>query len=293
MKLPDFTKSLELNLLKRKMGIPDHVLGDLPFVMVPGAASKEEEIALESNEGLEISIGDVDVLEDGTLAYKNRRIILYIRDKITYGGTYDDPRFHVSSCSVIRRMQSEGKIDRYVCYSKDSGEFQINVINGRSATKMMKRLLVCQPCLDYLSYGSFSIAQPSEQRLRAVKKFSIKSFFEEHPKSFHVELPRYSVQSAPLNVYSADFLEISQRVRKARGWLCEAKNCGLDLSRPHHREYRRYLHVHHKDGAKYNNSEANLEVLCLYCHSEQPNHYHMKALPEYKQFLKIRQQLIV
>ena len=40
------------------------------------------EKALEGIEGVTIDdINDVEVLHDGTLAYQNRRVLLYIRDK--------------------------------------------------------------------------------------------------------------------------------------------------------------------------------------------------------------------
>jgi hypothetical protein len=49
------------------------------------------EKALEGIEGVTIDdINDVEVLHDGTLAYQNRRVLLYIRDKSNYHE--QDPR---------------------------------------------------------------------------------------------------------------------------------------------------------------------------------------------------------
>lgn len=42
------------------------------------------------------------------------------------------------------------------------------------------------------------------------------------------------------------------------------------------------------DSQKFNNKESNLQVLCLACHAEQPNHSHMKN-SEYEEF-KIRKK---
>lgn len=36
----------------------------------------------------------------------------------------------------------------------------------------------------------------------------------------------------------------------------------------------------------YDDSAENLRVLCIRCHSEQPNHGHMRSLPQYKAFLE-------
>ena len=42
----------------------------------------EDELSKLAGIGLDISINDVTVLEDGTLSYKNARTVLYIRDWI-------------------------------------------------------------------------------------------------------------------------------------------------------------------------------------------------------------------
>ena len=36
---------------------------------------------------------------------------------------------------------------------------------------------------------------------------------------------------------------------------------------------------------KNENFEGNLQVLCLKCHANQPQHDHLKKLPEYREFL--------
>jgi hypothetical protein len=36
---------------------------------------------------------------------------------------------------------------------------------------------------------------------------------------------------------------------------------------------------------KNENHEGNLQVLCLGCHANQPQHGHLKKLPEYREFL--------
>ena len=47
-----------------------------------------EEIEILAREGLEIPLGEINVLEDGTLIYKNRRVVLlYIRDVKQYRKT--------------------------------------------------------------------------------------------------------------------------------------------------------------------------------------------------------------
>jgi hypothetical protein len=80
MKLTDFRHFEPLNSLKEKMGIPRDSFGSLTVMIEAGRLSELELEKLTSQDGLEISLDDLRVLDDGTLAYKNSRVLLYIRD---------------------------------------------------------------------------------------------------------------------------------------------------------------------------------------------------------------------
>ena len=84
-------------------------------------------------------------------------------------------------------------------------------------------------------------------------------------------------KKAPLNVYSIDWDEISQKYREQQNYTCE--NCQINLSHS-----KKYLHVHHINEVKSDNDFNNLKVLCIKCHAEQPNHEHLKKELDYKQF---------
>jgi hypothetical protein len=76
MKLPDFSVDLQLNSLRERIGAP---LRQYEAASSSGMLTVEE-IEILAREGLDIPLQDVTVLEDGTLVYKNRRVVLYIRD---------------------------------------------------------------------------------------------------------------------------------------------------------------------------------------------------------------------
>lgn len=76
MKLPNFYEFQPLNDLKEKMGIDRNIIGTLTVVVEPGRLTELELEKLASSSGLDISIDDLRVLEDGTLAYKNSRVLL-------------------------------------------------------------------------------------------------------------------------------------------------------------------------------------------------------------------------
>ena len=142
------------------------------------------------------------------------------------------------------------------------------------------QLDLCQNCLDNLVFDGFSLNLPKQHRLIIVSQFTIRRFFEKFPKSLFSARPAGAAETAPLNNYPEDFDEISKRAREQRGWRCQCRR--RDFSRP---TDRKYLHVHHRNGMKNENFEGNLQVLCLKCHANQPQHDHLKKLPEYREFL--------
>jgi hypothetical protein len=47
--------------------------------------------------------------------------------------------------------------------------------------------------------------------------------------------------------------------------------------------------VHHINGLKSDDSPENLRVLCIGCHAEQPSHGHMRSMPDYRSYRRIKE----
>ena len=62
--------------------------------------------------------------------------------------------------------------------------------------------------------------------------------------------------------YTADWKDVSDRVRAAADYRCDA--CDVHLPGPTERGY---LHVHHRNGDKADNRPTNLQPLCRLCHA--------------------------
>jgi hypothetical protein len=277
MKLPNFLVSGDFIRLKSSMGIPRNKLGDLRAIEIRRGGPTPDELRQLSEEGLEVDKEDVIPLPDGTLSYKGQRVILYIRDVSRYKGSYSDPRFHISDCSKLKQMRADSRFGRYVIASRDDGLFRVHYIGTDHGPD--KRLDVCQNCLDLLKYKAFHIRMPSPVRRVAVQNFLVADFFAEYPKILHHSMPDYTDQTAPTNDYSPDFSLISRAYRRKRNWICET--CGIPLSKD---VLRRYLHVHHVNGLKNENHDANLKAVCVYCHALEPLHGHVKAMRQYREF---------
>ncbi len=288
MKLPDFFGDMRMNNLRRKMGIPDQQYGSFQFISIEIEAeplipvsTDIERLAIEGA-GKEVSFEELTILDDGTFAYKDLRVLIYIRDVHGYGGSITEPRYHFSSCRTVHGMHQAGRLRRFVVCNKQDGVFTLNVFEHKRHTEENRRLSVCQNCLDETAFDGFTYRLPAQKRQEKVTKFTPKHFFDLYPSSLHTRVPAYNWENSPLDTYTEDFPARSRELRETARWKCE--ECKRDFSE---HKLRRFLHVHHL-GLKSDNRDESLRVLCMGCHAEQPNHGHMKRLAAFQQFLLLR-----
>ncbi len=265
------------------MGIARDVYGSLTVQVSAARLSEIELEKLSSAVGIDVSLDDITVLRDGTLAYKNSRVILYIRDVAKYGSKEFQPRFHLSNCATLLNMKSKSKFDRYVVSTRLDGQFLLNIITKGQKQTGMHNLAVCQNCMDQLALDGFTMSLPHSKRQQMVQNFRLSRFFEIYPMSLHSTNPRFNADNAPLNDYTPDFQAVSRALKEAAGWICDS--CEFDLSHPDHR---RYLHAHHRNSQKWDNSRGNIRLLCIECHASQPDHSHIKSDTKYQDFLSIK-----
>lgn len=280
MKLPNFYEFEPLNTVKSKMGIPRNVYGTFTVLVDASRLTKVELEKLTSANGLDISADELTILPDGTLAYKNSRVILYIRDITVYGNKEIQPKFHLADCITLQQMREQKRFDRYVVSTRTDGLFNLNVINDGQSRVELQDLSVCQNCLNFLHFNKFEMKWSKSIRFDFVRLFKIDNFFDQFPRSIYQNTPKYNSDNAPLNIYADNFDEISQKVRSASEWCCQ--KCGNDLSAP---ENRKWLHAHHINGLKYDNNKENLAAICIGCHAKEFNHEHIKNTPDYYDYL--------
>lgn len=275
MKLPHTYAPLDLVL--EKMGVRE-----LVRIEVNSSDWRPLEVRLQE-EGVDVSPGDIVVAKDGTFEYQNRKVIVYIRDQNLYGGQLMEYKFHIANCRTLRSMKKAKRYsDRYVVSTRQDGLFIVNIIGsyGRQvveANKLME-LKVCKNCLAELNYNGY---RWSSQKVYS--EFSIGEFFEKYISTSISGEPRHTDVSAPLNVYSENQSIFSRICRERARWRCESKDCGIDLSEP---EGQKFLHAHHVNGNKSDNSWENLKALCVECHFKQPGHSLKKS--DYQEFLKYK-----
>lgn len=283
MKLIDFYKFDLLNNIKASMGIPRNVYGELKIKIQESRLSEIELERLTSPDGLEITFDQITILPDGTLSYKNSRVILYIRDIATYSGQTSDPKFHISNCATLQRMRSNGKFNRYVISTRTDGQFTINRIQNNKSISQLSDLMVCQNCLTKLNFDGFSEEIQYTKKKSIVHNFKIADFFDKYPMSLFLDTPQYNSDNSPTNSYPKNWNEISKQFRERAGWRCS--KCLILLREPN---LQKFLDVHHKNGLKFDCNYENLETICIGCHAEEPDHAHMKANQRYNEYIRTK-----
>jgi hypothetical protein len=277
MKLPDFTEDSALNELRRKMSAELRI-----YVAPRGQATiTEEEVEALATKGIEIPLGEVELLNDGTFTYKGRRVVVYIRDVTTYRDEYSMPKFHLAMCDTLLTMKEEGRYEkRYVVANREDGLFRIQKVSGtRILSSADEKLDICQNCLHGLHYKNFNRTKSYKDKAHAIQSFSIALFFEEYGRSPVWKLPDYDEIHAPTNIYSVDFFKIAKAIKETRGYRCE--ECKRDLSMLGDR---RFLHAHHKNADKSDNRQSNILLLCPHCHAKAFQHSHLRQTEDYKKF---------
>lgn len=283
MKLPDFYAFEPFNKLKESMGIPRNVYGSLEVQISSARLTPYELELLTSGAGIDVGLDEVQIHADGTLIYKDSRVLLYIRDVHRYADKVSLPRYHVANCTTLRHMRETGRSERYLVAARIDGTFSLNIFNPNKARKD-ERLDVCQNCLVALEFDGFRGDMRGAERKSRVRSFTPARFFEKYPRSLHISTYRHE-SSAPINEYPKDWDRISRNVRERAQWKCQEIGCGDDLSALY---LRGFLEVHHRNGDRSDNAPRNLIALCIECHGKQPWHAHVKSTPRYLEFQRLK-----
>jgi hypothetical protein len=183
-------------------------------------------------------------------------------------------KFHVLWCSSVETWRSRlRKTNRddgrftYPLFSRDRSEYKPELRDGG------RSLLLCRNCSRMLK--SFKVNAD-------INSFDVREFLarRELGSSFD-ELNFTSDFDLVPNVYADDWGQISSNFKSMRNWICE--RCFIDLSsRP------KFLHAHHRDHHKANNSVFNLQALCIRCHAEEhPGNSSLNGSPDLAEFNRV------
>ena len=202
LSLPRFDTDPTFARLRKRMGATR--LGSFspppvaPLDPLPQDHVSEGESADLASRGLDVGAGEVRLLPDGTLAFKNRRVLLYIRTPISAapedpdideswrsarrwssGAEDSGPRFHIANCRILESMRQSGRGHRYVVSTRIDGQFELVSPGGSVTTRALR---VCKNCLERLDWQGFGRVSGQERDLR-VNSFSLSDFFKTYGRT--------------------------------------------------------------------------------------------------------------
>jgi len=273
MKLINFKFFKPFKKFREKLEIPEDFKPDFEGSKAILEAMIWEEI---KTKGLDISIEDLRIANDGTLEHKDypgQKMIVYIRD---YNGFYGLPKFHISWCSTLESMAEGGRYSRYVVSQRTDGLFSVNkILKNKLVKTHEENLNVCKNCLNKLNYSQYSRKNYNSKNI-IVANFKVKDFLDKYNTNI-ILTPEHNEESQPLNEYPKNWNEVSKNYRASKNWICE--ECGKDMSHD-----RGNLHVHHINGNKHDLSPSNLQAVCVSCHMNKPMHEHMNSNPRFNPY---------
>ncbi len=259
----------ELDVLRQRMRAPKTSWSPTSPNLSPREVLRKELAA-----GKNIDLQDVEVFDGTLLTYQGEQILLYIKDtrqeKETLLFDKDNARkFHVAECHALERMRREGRFERYVVTTDTSNIFRVDATDRitKITEEIETELRVCKNCLTKLNWNLYK-KRGKDEKLKIYSRFSLEEFFAEF-STFFMNRPKQSDLTAGIGGYTEDWSKISKRRKNEENWTCQ--NCTVNLE-----DHPKYLHTHHKNGVVSNNKTNNLEVLCIDCHSQQPQHAWIK-----------------
>lgn len=251
-------------MIRRKMGISTNEKSNFKTnIQFRKTVWEDPEI-----DEVEISANDEGFMfTDDGIYYQGRRVILYIRDVQNYWGYDMEPKFHLTSCAILKGMLTKKTYEKYVVAIRTDGKFKLNYISNNIIQKTVEKdLYVCKHCLRALNWKNYKFVSERQRRI-IFEKFLIEEFFksvnDDNEKIFST-LPDYTEETAPLNIYPENWKIISKMLRKEAGYICS--DCGRKILDP------KKLHVHHINSIKQDCFRSNLEVLCADCHQKRHSH---------------------
>ena len=229
----------------------------------------------EKGQGIDITPNDIfhttdgelfTILTDGSI----RKTMIHIVDISFYKKDWGEPRFHIYQCEKIEEMIERGRRHRYRASSRMDGK--LHLIKGKEEWNSF--LEICSHCL--------KLYNERFKQEKTKKSFIIADYINKPIQHSGFQEIKWDICTIP-NTYAGNWSKISKKRKEMCNYVCE--KCHEDLSR---KNLKRFLHTHHIDANKQNNTLGNLKVLCIKCHAEEYNHGHIKNTIQYEEYLRTK-----
>ncbi|GAB2613935.1 hypothetical protein [Belliella aquatica] len=193
--------------------------------------------------------GDIRFEADGIyLDYEGLSLKGYMFIREPYIEAHNSyPKFHIVKCKTIKDFLERGLFDKRYDFSNS----EVNDLIDMTSRNLYKdeELGLCKNCKMILN-----------SEIDTTKDFY--QLLGDQEKVDDVEVDIFG--------YAKGWDQISRAYRDMHEYKCE--ECAIQMEKALDK---RFIHVHHIDGVKTNNTEANFKCLCILCHANQ-DHIHIE-----------------
>ena len=247
------------------------------WTIAGGSLPEREKLFQELVAGIEVSLEEIGE-RHSLLEYKGEQVLLYIKDTRSSRDTLlnrpeESRRFHFAECSTLDSMRQAKRFDKYHVANRVDGKFLCAWIDADTGEtgEVEAALKVCKNCLRLIEWEGYGV---TGSKSAIWEGFDIANFIRSY-QTFFYNKPDRDQYANVASTYVSEWPKISKSYRERRGWKCE--ECNVDL-----RSHRRLLHSHHINGVLSDNTDRNLQALCVLCHSNQPQHGHLRCTNDEK-----------
>ncbi len=182
MKLADFTEFAPFNALRKQMGTGRLGYFELfdPTVHLTGGERSELE-----HSGVLLSIANIKVLPDRTLALKNCRVIAYNPNENWYRQHREYPTYHTAYCSQLEALRTAGADTEFLLTSRIAEDYNLVKIRNNGEVSLQPHgFVVCKHCLHSLRYKDYDEFRNRRRGYsqKVLGEFNLKEFYRLYPQ---------------------------------------------------------------------------------------------------------------
>lgn len=171
------------------------------------------------------------------------------------------PKFHLVECQVIRNFINGGLLNTYYRFS--------NAVSNDIIERTNDKIVYPDKVLQLCSFCQKMITDDID---------TTENFFD----TLNPDDMKNTDEEMDIFGYSRNWNKLSKDYRKHVQFTCE--ECGIQIA---NRLDQRFLHTHHVNGNKLDNSKSNLQCLCICCHARvDANHESNFSVARMKRELK-------
>lgn len=143
-----------------------------------------------SSAGMLLSLKQLKILPDKTLALKNSRVLIYYPDENWFRDHREYPTYHVANCSQLEEQRKQQPSAQWLVTTRASEDYDLVKIRSTGEVSLVSHgFAVCKHCLHTLRYKNFDEFRNRRRGYseKVLNEFKLEVFYKhyyQYPLSF-------------------------------------------------------------------------------------------------------------